>query len=107
MDRETRRAGCALLGNDLGGDVADTGAGQTDGAGGALGEVEHATADERTTVVDRDDDALATMGDAELGAERQRAVGRRHGVLVEALAGGSPAARFVAVIRSLAGEATA
>ena len=34
------------LGNDVGGDVADAGAGQSDGTGSARGEVEHAAPDE-------------------------------------------------------------
>src|SRR3954463_10678081 len=89
----------------LGGDVADAGAGQADGAGSALGEVEHASPDERAAVVDGDDDALAAMGHPELGAERQRAVGRGHGVLVEALSGGGLAAGFIAVKRSPSREA--
>jgi len=85
--------------------VADAGAGQPDGAGSTLGEVEYASPDEGATVIDRDDDALAAMGHPELGAERQRAVGCGHGVLVEALAGGGPATGFTAVKRRLAGEA--
>src|SRR5437899_1440806 len=94
-----------LLGNDFGGDVADAGAGQADGTGRTRGKVEDAPLDEGTTVVDRDDDALAAMGHPELGAERQRAVGCGHGVLVEALTGCGPAAGFTAVKRGLAGEA--
>jgi len=46
------------------------------------------------------------MGDAQLGAERQRAVRRGHGVLVEALARGGPAAGLVAVKGSHSGEGT-
>ena len=61
--------------NDLGDDAADAGAGQADGAGGAGGQVEHPAADERAAVIDGDDDAAAAMGDPELGAERQGAVG--------------------------------
>jgi hypothetical protein len=85
------------LGDDLGGDVADAGRRQADRTGGARGQVKHAAADERTTVVDGDDDAAAAMGHPELGTERQRTVGRRHGVLIETLARGGLAARFVAV----------
>jgi threonine dehydratase len=85
--------------------VADAGAGQADGTGRTLGQVEHASPDEGTTVVDRYDDALATMGHPELGAERQRAVGGGHGVLVEALTGGGPAAGFTAVVRGLSRKA--
>src|SRR4029079_8940407 len=58
---------------------------------------EDAPLDEGTAVVDRDHDALAAMGDAQLGAERQAPVRRGHGVLVEALAGSGPAAGFIAV----------
>jgi hypothetical protein len=95
----------ARLRDDLSGDVADAGAGQADGAGSARGQVKHTALDEGTTVIDRDDDALATMGHPELGAERQRAVGRGHGVLVEALSGGGLAAGFIAVKRSPSREA--
>jgi len=72
-------------GDDLGNHAADAGAGQANGASGAGGQVKHTAADERATVVDGDDDAAVAMGDPELGAERQGAVGRGHGVLVEAL----------------------
>ena len=82
-------------GNDLGGDAADAGAGQADGAGSAGGQVEHAAADERATVIDGHDDALAVMGHAQPGAERQRAVGTGHGALIETLARGGPAAGLV------------
>src|SRR5438105_6312219 len=64
--------------HDLGGDVADAGGRQADRARGAGGEVEHASLDEGAAVVDRDDDALAPVGDAQLGADRQRAMGGRH-----------------------------
>jgi len=47
------------------------------------------------------------MGDAQLGAERQRTVSRGHGILVEALARRSPAAGLVAIIGGHAGEAAA
>src|SRR5690242_3655461 len=70
----------ALSGDDLSGDVADAGACQSDGAGRALGEVEHASLDEGAAVIDGNDDALAAMGHTELGSERQRAVGCGHGV---------------------------
>src|SRR3954468_22500963 len=92
-------------GNDLGGNAADAGAGQADGAGGAGRQVEHAAADEGATVVDGDDDATAAMGHPQSGAERQTAVSRGHGVLVEPLARSSLAAGFIAVKRSHAGEA--
>src|SRR6185436_2325608 len=95
----------ALLGNDLGGDVADAGAGQSDGTGSARGEVEHASLDEGTTVIDRDDDALAAIVHPELGSEWQRAVSCGHGVLVEALSGSGLAAGFIAVKRCLSREA--
>ena len=81
--------------------MADAGAGQADGTGSTRGQVEDTSPDEGTTVIDRDDDALATMGHPELGAERQRAVGRGHGVLIEALTGGGPAAGFIAVVGGL------
>jgi len=94
-------------GDDLGGDPADAGAGQADGTSRARGEVEHSAMDERAAVVDGDDDAPAAMGDPQPGAERQRAVSAGHGVLVEALSGGSLAAGFIAVERRHAGEAVA
>jgi hypothetical protein len=105
LDGPENGAVTRALRDDLGGDVADAGAGQADGTGSARGEVEHASLDEGATVVDRDDDALAAMGHPELGAERQGAVGRRHGVLVEALTGGGPAAGFIAVIGGSSREA--
>ncbi len=94
----------ARLGNDLGGDTADAGAGQADGAGGTRREVKDASLDEGTAVVDGDDDALAAMGHPQLGSERQRAVGAGHGVLVEALAGSGLAAGFIAVERGYAAK---
>src|SRR5829696_5306550 len=93
------------LRDHLGGDVADAGAGEADGTGSALGEVEYASPDEGTTVIDGDDHALAAMGHPELGAERQRAVGCGHGVLIEALTGGSLAAGFITVKGGLSREA--
>src|SRR5947207_7435326 len=44
---------------------------------GTAGEVEHAAPDERSAIVDAHDDAAAIVlvGDPELGAERQAAVG--------------------------------
>src|SRR5437660_12200642 len=59
---------------------ADRGMARTDEAelgSGAAGEVEHAPPDERTAIVDAHDDAAAIVivGDPELGAERQAAVG--------------------------------
>src|SRR6185437_640017 len=95
----------AVLGNDLGGDAADAGAGQADGAGGAGRQVEHAAADERTASIDGDDDAAAAMGDAQLGAERQRAVGAGHRAGVHALARRGAAAGLVAVVGGHAREA--
>src|SRR5207302_5631930 len=76
------------LGDDLGGDAADTGTGQADRAGSARGQVEHAATDERATIIDGNDDAAAAMGHPQLGAEGQGAVGRRQGILVETLTGG-------------------
>src|ERR1700709_608507 len=94
-----------VLGDDLGGDLADAGAGQADGTGRARGKVEHAPLDEGTAVVDGNDDALAAVGHPQLGAERQRAVGAGHGVLVEASTRSGLAAGFVAVEGSHSGEA--
>src|SRR6185437_6731601 len=93
------------LRDDLGGDAADAGAGQADGAGGAGRQIEHAAADERSTVIDGHDDAAAAMGDAQLGAERQRAVGAGHGAGVHALARRGPVAGLIAVIGGHAREA--
>ena len=105
---EARRRGSCARGSDhLGGHVADAGRGQADRACGGGGEVEHPSLDEGAAVVDRDDNAATPMGDAQLGAERQRPVGSRQGVLVEALAGGGLAAGFIAVERGNAREAAA
>src|SRR5258708_6610056 len=82
---------------------AAAGAGEPHGAGCTRRQVEHAAADEGAAVVDGDNDAAAAMGDLEPGAERQRAVGAGHCVLVEARAGGGLAAGFVAVIGGHAG----
>src|SRR6185369_16667087 len=82
----------------LGDDAADTCAGQADGAGCARRQVKHAAVDEGATVVDGNDHAAVTMGDLELGAERQGPVGSGHGVLVEALTGGGLAAGLIAII---------
>src|ERR1700733_14855872 len=95
------------LGDDFGGDTADAGASQADGAGSARGQVEHAATNEGPTVIDGDDDACTAMGDPQSGAEWQRAVGAGHGVLIEVLAGGRPATGFVAVIGGHAREAVA
>src|SRR5258708_173819 len=91
------------LRNDFGGDAAD--AAQAENAGRTLGQVQNPAAHERPPVIDGDDDAATAMAHPELGAERQRAVGAGHGVLVEVLAGGGPAAGFIAVIGGDAGEA--
>jgi len=93
------------LGDDLGGDAADAGAGEANRAGSTRREIEDTAANEGAAVVDGDDHARAAMGDAELGAERQRTVRRGHGVLVEALARGRPAAGLIAVKGGHAGEA--
>jgi hypothetical protein len=100
-----KRGADALLGrsNDFGGDAAD--AAQAENAGGTLGQVQNPAAHEWTAIVDRDDDAAVAMADPKFGAEWQRAVGAGHGILVEMLAGGGPAAGFIAVIRRDAGEA--
>src|SRR5437763_8037458 len=102
---ERRRRAISASGDDLGGDTTNAGTGQADGAGGTRGQIEDAATDERAAVIDGDDDALAAMGDAQPGAERQRAVGRGHGALVEALAGSGPAAGFIAVIGGHSREA--
>src|SRR5882757_5674185 len=88
--------GNRALGDDLGGDAADAGTGEADGTCCTGRKVEHASPDERATVVDGDDHAAAAMGDAQLRAERQRAVGAGHGVLVEARTGSGLAAGFIA-----------
>src|SRR4051794_6688798 len=69
------RSNRKCLGDDLGGDAADAAAGQANGTGRARGEVEHASPDEGTAVVDGDDHRSAAMGDAQPGAERQGLVG--------------------------------
>src|SRR6266550_5863772 len=89
--------GVNALRDDLCSDAANAGTGQADRAGGARGQVEHPAADERAAVVDGHDDAAAAMAHSEFGAERQRTVGRRQGVLIETLARGGLAAGFVAV----------
>src|SRR5437763_3670069 len=104
---ERRRRAISASGDDLGGDTTNAGTGQADGAGGTRGQIEDAATDERAAVIDGDDDALAAMGDAQPGAERQRAVGRGHGALVEALAGSGPAAGFIAVEGGHSREAVA
>jgi hypothetical protein len=58
-------------------------------------EIDHPSAQEWTTVVDAHNDspAIAVIGDAHLGAERERAVGRRKSPRIRMLAaGGLPAA---------------
>ena len=59
----------------------------TDGARGALRQIENPAADERSAIIDGHDHAAAVMGNLELGAERERLVCGGHGVLVETLAG--------------------
>src|SRR5579872_730694 len=93
------------LRDDFGDDAANAGAGQANGAGRPRRQVEHAAANERAAVVDGHDDAAVAMGDLELGAERQGTVGRGHGVLIEALTRGGPAAGLAAIIGSDAREA--
>src|SRR6478609_11162300 len=94
-------------GNDLGGDATDAGAGQADGAGRAGGEVEHAAADERATVIDGHDDAAAAMGHTQLGTKRQRAVGAGHGAGIHALTRGGPAAGLITVVGGYARKGAA
>src|SRR5579872_6364824 len=89
----------APLRNDLGGHAAHSGADQTDRACRAGRKIKHPAANEGPAVVDGDDDAAVTMRDPEPGAERERTMGRGHGVLIEALARGGPAAGLVAVER--------
>lgn len=62
--------------------------------GGGLGQVDDALAVEGATVVDGDFDGIAgpLVGDFDLGAERQGAMRRRHGVLVEDFSRGGPLA---------------
>src|SRR5437879_12608402 len=90
-------ASSALWLHDLCGDAADAGAGQADDPGRGGRKVEHPAADEGAPVIDGDDHAAAAMAYPELGAERQGAVGRGQGGLIEALARGGLAAGFVAV----------
>ena len=82
----------------LGDHAADAAAGQSDRAGGARRQIEHAAADERATIVDGDDHAAAAVGDLELGPERQAAMSGGHGVRIHALAGRGPVAGFKSVI---------
>ena len=93
------RVRCPKRSQDLGSDAADAGAGQADGTGRSGRKIQNPATDERAAVVDGDDNALAAMGNPELGAEREAAVSRGHGVLIEALARGSLAAGFIAVKR--------
>jgi len=105
VDSETELVGVREALHDLGSDVADARGRQADGARGALGKVEHASLDEGSAVIDRDDDAAAPVGDAQLGSERQRTVRSRHVVLIEALARGSLAAGLIAIERGDARKA--
>jgi hypothetical protein len=93
------------LGDDLSRDAAD--AVQADRTGRARGEVQYPAVDERAAVVDGDHHAAVAMGDPELGAEWQRAVGTGHGVLIEPLTRSRLAAGFVAVKRGYSGKAMA
>src|SRR5215831_18768366 len=80
----------------------DAGAGRADGPGRAHGEIELATAHVGTAVGDGHDDVapVAQIGDAHLGAEAQRAVGRRELALPEdASTGGPPAVEAGPVVR--------
>src|ERR1700682_1174137 len=99
------RVRCPKRSQDLGSDAADAGAGQADCAGRSGRKIENPATDERDAVVAGDDHALAAMGNPELGAEREAAVSRGHGVLIEALAGGGLAAGFIAVKGRQAREA--
>ena len=92
--------------HDLGDNPADAAAGQPDRAGRTFGQIKYSAADKRAAVIDGDDHAAVAMGDLEPGTERQAAVSRGHGVLVEALAGRGLAAGFIAVEGGHAREAT-
>src|ERR1700722_9610568 len=94
-----------MSGDDFGDDTADAGAGQTDRASRARGQIQHPTANERTAVIDGNDDAAVAMGYPEPGPKRQRAVGACHRILIETLARRGFAAGFVAVIGRYSGEA--
>src|ERR1700759_2336167 len=100
-----KKRASGALSDHFGGDLAE--AGEAEGACGTRGEVEHPATHERAAVVDGDGDGAAAMGHAQLGAERQRAMGAGHGVLVEPLTRGGLAAGLVAVGRGNAGEAVA
>src|ERR1700761_4932871 len=97
-----KRASGALA-DDFGRDLAKTI--QAEGAGRAGRQIKHPAMHIGAAVVDGDDDGAAAMADAQLGAERQRAVRAGHLVLVEALARGGLAAGLVAIGRGDAGEA--
>src|SRR5436305_8335652 len=78
--------------DDLGGHAAHAGAGQADRTRRAGRKIENPATDERAPIVDRHDDAAGSVSHTQLGPERQCAVSRGHGVLIEALAGGGLAA---------------
>src|SRR6202035_3241438 len=86
-----------MSGDDFGDDTADAGAGQTDRASRARGQIQHPTANERTTVIDGNDHAAVAMGYPEPGPKRQRAVGACHRILIETLARRGFAAGLCAV----------
>jgi len=56
--------------NDFGNNSADAPPRQPDSAGSPCGEVENATSDKRSSIIDRDDNAAALEGDLHFGAER-------------------------------------
>src|SRR5882757_491625 len=89
---------------DLGGHAANAGTGQADFTRRGGRKVENTAMDEGAPVIDGNDHAAAAVGDPELGAERQRAMGAGQGVLIEALSRGGPAAGFIAVIGGHSGE---
>jgi hypothetical protein len=90
--------------HNLGDDAANAAARQPDRAGGTFRQIQDTAADERAAIIDGDHNAAATVGNPQLGPERQTAMGGGHGVLVEALAGRGSAAGFTAVIGGYAGE---
>lgn len=78
-------------GHDPAGDEAET-------AGDADGDIDHAAADEGTAIIDGDHFRLAVgeVDDADLGAHRQRLVGRGGGIVLEALTARGAAAAVAA-----------
>jgi len=105
MYRKRRPDAQRMLVDDFGDDTADAGAGQTDRASCARGQIQHPAANERTAIIDSNDHTAFPMGHPESGPERQRAVGACHRILIETLARRGFAAGFVAVKGRYPGEA--